>query len=272
MMSIAADHSQASKKQRTNDAVEESSMDNIVTFDVGGKIFKTSRSCLQNHAGIHMLERLVSDTWQKDKDHTKPIFIDRDGDTFAYVLNYLRYGRVTLPGNVPEDMFLLDLDFYGIEPTEDSVRSANLLKMKNTPTDLVTFDVGGRIFKTKESVTKTRSTLIPNDETEMERLVAEWQKNDTTQPLFIDRDPDVFAQILNYLRFGKVTLPPNIPEDVFYEDLGYFIGLTRDTENVTLAVQRVNIGNTELHSFLAAVGSKYGINSEYNSYPLDDFY
>jgi len=64
-MSTAADQSQASKKQRTNDAMEESSMDNIVTFDVGGKIFKTSRSCLQNHGGIHMLERLVSDTWQK---------------------------------------------------------------------------------------------------------------------------------------------------------------------------------------------------------------
>ena len=64
-----------------------------------------------------MLERLVSDTWQKDsKDHTKPIFINRDGDTFAYVLNYLRYGRVTLPDTIPEDMFLLDLDFYGIEP------------------------------------------------------------------------------------------------------------------------------------------------------------
>lgn len=231
MMSTAADQSQASKKQRTNDAME-SSMDNIVTFDVGGKIFKTSRSCLQNHEGTHMLERLVSDTWQKDKDHTKPIFIDRDGDTFAYVLNYLRYGRVTLPDTIPEDMFLLDLDFYGIEPTEDSVRSANFLKKKNTPTDLVTFDVGGRIFKTKESVTKTRSIYMPNDETEMERLVAEWKKGDTTQPLFIDRDPDVFAQILNFLRFGKVTLPPNIPGDVFYENLGYFIGVTRDDEHL----------------------------------------
>lgn len=135
----------------------------------------------------------------------------------------------------------------------------------------MTFDVGGRIFKTKESVTKTRSTLAPNDETEMERLVAEWQKSDTTQPLFIDRDPDVFAQILNYLRFGKVTLFPNMPEDVFYEDLGYFIGLTRDTENVTFSVQRVDIGNTELHSFLEAVGWKYGIDSEYNRDTLHYF-
>ena len=39
MMSTAADQSQAPKKQRPNDAME-SSMDNIVTFDVGGKIFK----------------------------------------------------------------------------------------------------------------------------------------------------------------------------------------------------------------------------------------
>jgi len=59
-------------------------------------------------------------------------------------------------------------------------------------------------------------------------------------------------------------------EDVFYEDLGYFIGLTRDTENVTCSVQRVDIANTELHSFLEAVGWKYGIDSAYNRDPLDD--
>ena len=38
-----------------------------------------------------MLGKLVSETWQQDPE--KPVFIDRDGDIFAHVLNYLRYGR-----------------------------------------------------------------------------------------------------------------------------------------------------------------------------------
>jgi hypothetical protein len=65
-----------------------------VTFNVGGKFFKTARSLTLQHEGS-LLARLVSDTWQVDK--TKPIFIDTDGDTFRFVSNYLRYGRIALP-------------------------------------------------------------------------------------------------------------------------------------------------------------------------------
>ena len=57
----------------------------IVQFDVGGRLFKTSRSLIDKHEGT-MLARLVSDTWQEDP--TKPVFIDRDGDIFAQVLNF----------------------------------------------------------------------------------------------------------------------------------------------------------------------------------------
>ena len=59
----------------------------IVQFDVGGRLFKTSRSLIDKHEDT-MLARLVSDTWQEDP--TKPVFIDRNGDIFAHVLDYLR--------------------------------------------------------------------------------------------------------------------------------------------------------------------------------------
>ena len=94
----------------------------IVQFDVGGRLFKTSRSLIDEHEGT-MLARLVSDTWQEDP--TKPVFIDRDGDMFAQVLNYLRYGSISLPITVSKDMFLRDLDFYGILPVEGSVKTAS---------------------------------------------------------------------------------------------------------------------------------------------------
>jgi hypothetical protein len=38
-----------------------------------------------------VLGKLVSDT--RNGDIGKPVFIDRDGDIFPQILNYLRYGR-----------------------------------------------------------------------------------------------------------------------------------------------------------------------------------
>ena len=63
---------------------------NTIKFDVGGKHFEVSRDLLEAHSET-MLGKLVSETWRKDPK--EPVFIDRDGDIFAHVLNYLRYGR-----------------------------------------------------------------------------------------------------------------------------------------------------------------------------------
>ncbi|EJK50613.1 hypothetical protein THAOC_30353 [Thalassiosira oceanica] len=82
-----------------------------IKFNAGGRLFETSRSLFDQHEET-MLGRLISETWLEDS--TKPIFIDRDGDIFAQVLNFLRYGSVTLPSRIPKDMFLRDLDFFGI--------------------------------------------------------------------------------------------------------------------------------------------------------------
>lgn len=63
---------------------------NTVKFNVGGRHFEVSRDLMEKHFET-MLGRLVSEAWQQDPE--EPVFIDRNGDTFAYVLDYLRYGR-----------------------------------------------------------------------------------------------------------------------------------------------------------------------------------
>lgn len=68
-----------------------------------------------------MLSRLVSEEWPPDDASDEPIFVDRDGETFRHVLNYLRYGRVALPCNVSTDSFLTDMDFCSIHVAEGSV-------------------------------------------------------------------------------------------------------------------------------------------------------
>ena len=63
---------------------------NTIKFNVGGKHFEVSRDLVEAHSET-MLGKLISETWQQDPEDT--VFIDRDGDIFAHVLNYLRYGR-----------------------------------------------------------------------------------------------------------------------------------------------------------------------------------
>ena len=63
---------------------------NNIKFNVGGKHFEVSRDLMEAHSET-MLGKLISETWQQDPEDT--VFIDRDGDIFAHVLNYLRYGR-----------------------------------------------------------------------------------------------------------------------------------------------------------------------------------
>ncbi len=61
-----------------------------IKFNVGGRHFEVSRALLDGHSET-VLGKLVSDTWNDDPD--KAVFIDRDGDIFYHILNYLRYGR-----------------------------------------------------------------------------------------------------------------------------------------------------------------------------------
>ena len=61
-----------------------------IKFNVGGRHFEVSRDLIDTHSET-MLGKLVSDVWQEDPE--QEVFIDRDGDIFAHVLDYLRYGR-----------------------------------------------------------------------------------------------------------------------------------------------------------------------------------
>jgi hypothetical protein len=83
-----------------------------VRFDVGGTIYKVSRSLLEAFTDT-MLARMASETWQKDND--TPMFIERDGARFRFCLDYMRDGRVDLSPSVSKNALLTDLKYYGFE-------------------------------------------------------------------------------------------------------------------------------------------------------------
>ena len=105
-----------------------------VQFDVGGKLFKVSRDLIDQHPET-MLAKLISETWEKEPD--KPVFIDRDGDLFSHVLNYLRYGSIMLPPSIPQPMFDRELDYYSITAPKSSMSQMTLAELSQHLRDQV---------------------------------------------------------------------------------------------------------------------------------------
>jgi hypothetical protein len=91
-----------------------------VKFNVGGKHFEVSRNLIEQDPTT-TLAKMISKTWEKQPG--EPMFIDRDGEKFAYVLDYLRYGSIDLPPAIPLSMFTRELDYYCIPLTKGSVKA-----------------------------------------------------------------------------------------------------------------------------------------------------
>lgn len=100
-----------------------------VKFNVGGKIFEVNRSLLSKFDEEMML-RVAADLSDVPNE---PIFTDRDGERFAYVLDYMRDGKVSLPFSISKGSFISDLMFYGINAvTSNIVVRGNLLLHMNS--------------------------------------------------------------------------------------------------------------------------------------------
>lgn len=90
-------------------------MDNesIVTFNVGGKMYSVNQSLLNRYPDTVL--GTTSSLWNTERhEHNEPIFFDRNGDRFPYILDYMRDQRkIELPLSISKESFVKDLEFYG---------------------------------------------------------------------------------------------------------------------------------------------------------------
>lgn len=108
--------------ERPTVQLEENPLDQqVVTFDVGGTIYRVSRTLLDSHPNT-MLARIASDTW--NTGNGKAIFIERSGTRFECVLDYLRDGSVSVPLSVSKEALKTDLDYYGVPFEASHIRGS----------------------------------------------------------------------------------------------------------------------------------------------------
>lgn len=125
------DSKQCHKKQKVVVAAKEvtmisdtkkSSVVDTVAFNVGGKHYDVSRSLLNSYPDT-MLARASSSIWTDEgKNAVKPIFIERDGDRFRWILDYMRDRSVTLPNSMSKEALILDFQYFGFDIDPQNIR------------------------------------------------------------------------------------------------------------------------------------------------------
>ena len=88
----------------------------VVNLNIGGVVHTTSLATIQKFPDS-MIGRMFSGKFNIPVDRNGYIFIDRDGDLFRYILNYMRCGQLNLPLEFKElDQLVFEADFYQINP------------------------------------------------------------------------------------------------------------------------------------------------------------
>ena len=93
----------------------------IISLNVGGTIYTTTRSTLTRYPDS-MLGAMFGGKLplENSKDSQGNYFIDRDGELFKYILNFLRVSKLILPNNFQDtEAFQMEVDFYQIQPLMD---------------------------------------------------------------------------------------------------------------------------------------------------------
>lgn len=103
----------------------------LVSLDVGGTHRITTNLDLLTAVEGSMLAKMFSGRHDVPKNEKGNVFLDRDGETFLTLVNYLRNYRRALPkldSLKQETLFLKELEFWQME--EDYVRYKNYLSHK----------------------------------------------------------------------------------------------------------------------------------------------
>ena len=104
-----------------------------VCFNVGGKRYEVSRALLEMHPNTKLAQS-ASEHWETNLK--AEIFMERDGDRFTYVLDYLRDGRACLPLVIPKDALVADLEYFGVEHVDETkIGSASVARTRMNAQD-----------------------------------------------------------------------------------------------------------------------------------------
>ncbi|XP_055465799.1 potassium channel regulatory protein isoform X2 [Psammomys obesus] len=183
----------------------------LVTLNVGGKVFTTRRSTLKQFPASR-LAGMVDGRDQEFKIVDGQVFVDRDGALFSFILDFLRNCELLLPSDF-SDYHRLQREalFYGLDSLADLL-SQHLLQLRPTLMEVhflnrntqAFFRVFGSCSKTMEMLTRRITVFVE-------------------QPPALAKNSNSFPP-----QVALLSLPPQRPS---HHDLLFYCGSDGTTEN-----------------------------------------
>eukprot|EP00057_Strongylocentrotus_purpuratus_P029255 XP_011683729.1 PREDICTED: BTB/POZ domain-containing protein KCTD17-like [Strongylocentrotus purpuratus] len=196
---------------------------NYIGLNVGGKIYRTSlHTTLTRYPGS-FFDGLRGGGLPSKKDDQGNYLIDRDGDIFRHVLNFLRCGKLVVPARFDEiHLHLLEqeADFFMLDELKTAVKD-KLALTRSAIYDFIGLNVGGKIYHTSMSVFRRYGGDF------CYRLcdgVYPFPLDDQGNYM-IDRDGEIFQHVLDFMTSGKLELPESFDELTLLEQEADFFKL-----------------------------------------------
>ena len=116
-------------------------MADVIRLNVGGERYTTTLGTLTKFPNS-MLGAMFNGKHNAVKDENGEYFIDRDGQLFRFVLNFLRSSMLALPAGFTQlDQLHLEADFFQIEPLVQEIASLQLKSNESTTDDISVLEI-----------------------------------------------------------------------------------------------------------------------------------
>jgi len=207
------------------------SLDDIISLDVGGTKFDTTRSTLLKDKDSMLAKMFDPESKMKPGNYRNgAYFLDRDPEWFRPLLNFLRSGVLIADSHKELMALLTEARYFGLTCLEQEITSRLEEESSTRPSspappaassDIIKINVGGKIFET------TKSTLCKYPSSRIAQLVQGValeddglgsqsgqfkQLLDGDGNIFIDEDPRDFEYILRALRNNN-GYPTTVPKE-----------------------------------------------------------
>lgn len=104
-----------------------------VCLNIGGRLYETTKMTLCKESESYF-SRMFDHDWSEqilDKPESE-IFIDRDPNNFAIILDFLRYGYCVLPDNDHLWKLEMDVDYYNLQEMSRYIKDQTTKKFPET--------------------------------------------------------------------------------------------------------------------------------------------
>ncbi|CEP07354.1 hypothetical protein [Parasitella parasitica] len=178
----------------------------VHTIVVGGRPFRLSWESLKSDGPSNFFLEYF-----RKRKTSKTMHIDRDPATFELIVRHLRGYYIRSQDDVQHQSLLCDATYYRLD------------RLKKTLQEHLYVNVGGRVFRLPWTLFQKDGTHNFFTGPLMHSLLSPHTEDGHSPPIYLDRDPDIFADIVKHLRGYTIHIRDEVHRKNLLKDAQYYV-------------------------------------------------